>query len=68
MERAFGPVYAKSLASDLVIGALGSQTAQQALSHGVPPRQVWDALCQVMEVPEATRWAYMEPAKRRPTH
>ena len=65
MDQAFGLVYAKSLAADLVIGALGSRTADEALAAGVPPRQVWDAVCGAMELPEATRWAYREPAKKR---
>jgi len=65
MDHAFGAVYAKSLAADLVIGALGSRTAAEALAAGVPPRQVWDAICGVMELPEATRWAYREEAKKR---
>ena len=69
MELAFGPVYAKSLASDLVLGALASQTAVQALQAGVPPRQVWEALCDAMELDEQTRWNYRaqaQPARAKP--
>ncbi|MCL2803389.1 MAG: DUF3046 domain-containing protein [Micrococcales bacterium] len=67
MDRAFGATYAKSLASDLVIGALGGRTAEEALAGGTPPRQVWDALCDAMEVGDDLRWAYRAPVppKRR---
>jgi len=67
MDRAFGPDYAKSLASDLVIGALGSRSAQQALDDGVPPRQVWEAVCDTMELDGKTRWSHLEPVKYRRT-
>jgi hypothetical protein len=63
MDHAFGPAYAKSLASDLVIGALGSRSAAEALDAGVDPRQVWDALCDAMEVDESVRWHYRAPRK-----
>jgi hypothetical protein len=66
MDHAFGSAYAKSLALDLVVGALGSRTAAQALEAGVEPRQVWHALCDAMEVDEAKRWHYRdEPPKKR---
>ncbi|MDR2378160.1 MAG: DUF3046 domain-containing protein [Bifidobacteriaceae bacterium] len=66
MDHAFGPAYAKSLASDLVIGALGSRTAAQALAEGHAPREVWDALCDAMEVDDAVRWRRRDarPPKR----
>jgi hypothetical protein len=68
MEQAFGAGYAKSLAADLVVGALGSRTADEALAAGVSPRQVWDALCDAMEVDDAVRWRYRDAPKpkRRP--
>jgi hypothetical protein len=63
MDAVFGAAYAKSLAADLVVGALGSRTAAAALESGVQPRQVWDALCDAMEVSDAERWVYREEAK-----
>jgi hypothetical protein len=66
MEHAFGPVLAKSLAQDLVIGSLGSITAAQALEVGVEPRRVWDAVCNLMDLDEDTRWYYLDSKKRRP--
>jgi hypothetical protein len=64
MGGVFGPVYAKSLASDLVMGALGGHTAVEALDAGVPPRDVWEALCTAMDVPEAQRWAHRLPQRK----
>jgi hypothetical protein len=60
MDHAFGPVYARSLASDLVIGALGSRTAAEALAAGTAPRRVWEALCDAMEVDDSLRWRHRE--------
>ena len=55
MEDEFGPTYAVSLARDLALDALGGRTAQEALDAGLPPRDVWLALCDAQEVPEARR-------------
>jgi hypothetical protein len=66
MDHAFGPAYAKSLASDLVVGALGSRTAAEALEAGTEPQAVWQALCDALDLDDATRWHYRaEPKKRR---
>jgi len=55
MNDEFGAGYAGSLARDHVIGALGNRTALQALDDGEPPRAVWLALCDDMDVPESHR-------------
>ena len=55
MEDEFGPTYAVSLARDLALDALGGRTAQEALDAGLPPRDVWLALCDAQDVPEARR-------------
>ncbi|MGW5241300.1 DUF3046 domain-containing protein [Monashia sp. NPDC004114] len=55
MDDEFGPAYAGSLARDHVIGALDNRTVVQALADGVPPRQVWEALCDDMDVPPERR-------------
>jgi hypothetical protein len=67
MDHVFGRAYARSLAADLVIGPLGSRTADEALAAGVPPRAVWDALCDAMDVAEDARWRRrdMPPRGRR---
>ncbi|MDR2254304.1 MAG: DUF3046 domain-containing protein [Bifidobacteriaceae bacterium] len=65
MDSAFGAAYSRSLAADLVIGALGSRTAADALAAGVAPRLVWDAVCDAMELDDSVRWRHREPPKRR---
>ena len=40
-----------SLLSDLVLAAVGDRTAVQALRAGVPPREIWIALCVETDVP-----------------
>ncbi len=61
-EQAFGRAYAASVLSDQVLGALGDRTARQALADGVPPREVWDALCEALDVPQDRRW--LDPRRR----
>ena len=46
---------AASLVTDLVLTALGDRTAAQAIADGVPPRDVWLALCAETDVPLARR-------------
>jgi hypothetical protein len=55
MADEFGEAYARVLANDLVLAAVGGVTAAQALSAGVPPRQVWLAICEAQDVPVARR-------------
>jgi Protein of unknown function (DUF3046) len=56
MDEEFGVGYARSVARDQVVAALGGRTAAEALAAHVPPRQVWLALCDAMDVPPAYRW------------
>ncbi|WP_424465273.1 DUF3046 domain-containing protein [Pseudoclavibacter helvolus] len=51
----FGEAYGRSLLRDLVLGALGDRTGQQALDEGLPPREIWLALCADTGVPESRR-------------
>lgn len=46
----FGP-QGSSLVSDLTLRDLGARTASEALAAGVPPKDVWLALCAEMDVP-----------------
>ena len=55
MDDEFGAGYSRVLSSSLVLAGVGSRTADQALSAGVPPRQVWLALCDVQDVPPERR-------------
>ncbi len=46
---------APSLIVDLALPGVGGRTAAEALTAGVPPREVWLALCVEADVPEARR-------------
>ncbi len=56
MEDEFGAGYARSVARDQVLAALGGRTAEQALAAHTAPREVWFALCDAMDVPQERRW------------
>jgi hypothetical protein len=55
MNDEFGEAYAGTLARAHVLHALGDRTALEALEAGEPPRTVWIALCEDMDVPESRR-------------
>jgi hypothetical protein len=65
MDAAFGPARARALADDLVLSALGGRTPNGALAAGVPPRAVWDAVCDAMDLDDDARWRHR--AKPGPT-
>ena len=65
MDGEFGRGYSRTLAHDLVIDGLGDRTAEQALAAGETPRQVWEAVCDAMQVPLERRWGAPEPRRRR---
>jgi hypothetical protein len=46
---------ASALLNDLVLPGIG-RTAQNALDAGVPPRDIWLALCAETDVPVARRY------------
>ncbi|MER7798127.1 DUF3046 domain-containing protein [Microbacterium sp. NPDC096154] len=46
---------AASLLNDLVLPGVG-RTASDALDAGVPPRDIWLALCEETDVPVARRY------------
>ncbi len=55
VDDEFGELQGRSLLRDLVIDALGHQSALEALEAGVTPKKVWFELCAAMQVPE-NRW------------
>lgn len=65
VELEFG-ARASSLTTDLVLDALGSRTATEALEAGLPPREIWLALCAETDVPAERRYGAgrLEPRKR----
>jgi hypothetical protein len=64
LDDEFGPAYARTVARDVVVDALGGRTSEQALAAGVRPQEVWRALCDAMEVPAERRWG-RDPKQRR---
>ena len=52
--------------SDLVLSAVGDRTAADAIDAGVPPRDVWLALCAETDVPIERRYGVgrLEPRRR----
>jgi len=61
VDAEFGPGYGSVVVNDLVLGELGGRTARDALADGVPPRDVWLALCAATDVPEARRHGVGRP-------
>lgn len=55
MDQVLGQSYARSWAGLTVIGELEGRTAKEALDDGVPPKQVWAAVCRQLELPETLR-------------
>ena len=55
MDEEFGSASAASLARSHVLREVGSRTALEALEAGVPPREVWAALCEDLDVPPERR-------------
>ncbi len=45
LERAFGPGYAASIATDQVLSQLNGRTIEQALAQGEATVVVWRAVC-----------------------
>ncbi len=61
----FGLQYGRTLTSDLVLGELGGRTADQAIDAGIPPREVWLALCRETGVPQSHWYGAGKPAPKR---
>ena len=54
-DDVFGSTYARTLARELHLTSLNSLTPFGALEAGVPPRDVWHAWCDEMQVPTQQR-------------
>ncbi len=55
VHEVFGETYASTLCREMALTRLDSLTADEALARGVAPRDVWHALCDQMDVPDAQR-------------
>lgn len=55
MDAVFGPEYARSWAHDFSLASLGDRTVMQAIDGGIDTREIWDAVCGVVDVPSLLR-------------
>jgi hypothetical protein len=55
MADEFGPGRAQVLARDHVLSALGGRTVDQALTAGIPAKEVWREVCAAFDVPPERR-------------
>lgn len=55
LGEALGSAYAPVWASSHVLGTLGGRTVLEALDAGVPPKEVWREVWQVLELPASRR-------------
>ncbi|ROQ38178.1 DUF3046 family protein [Frondihabitans sp. PhB188] len=60
----FGEGYGRVVTRDVVLAALGSVSADEAIGRGDDPRDVWLALCEVENVPESRRYGVGLPKPR----
>lgn len=65
VDDEFG-VRAQTLLSDLVLDAVGSRTALEALAAGEAPRAIWLALCEETDVPPQRRYGAGRLDPRKP--
>jgi hypothetical protein len=56
---------ASTVISDLVLSDVGDRTAVEALAAGIPPREVWLALCAETDVPAERRYGVGRREPRR---
>ncbi|ANF31093.1 signal transduction histidine kinase [Leifsonia xyli] len=61
----FGSSYGQTLLTDLVLAELGGRTANEAIAAGLPPREVWIALCKETGVPSSRWYGAGKPAPKR---
>ena len=66
VDHEFGASYGRVVTRDLVLGDVGSVTAEEALARGLDPREVWLALCAAMDVPAERPYGGGLRARRRP--
>ena len=53
-DAVFGPAYSRTLAREMHLTATGD-TPVRSLEAGVPPRDVWHAWCDEMQIPVGER-------------
>lgn len=63
MKDEFGASYSQVILTDLVLGAFGDKTGQQALAAGEDPRDVWFEICKANDVPKERWHGKLKPVK-----
>jgi hypothetical protein len=66
MSDEFGFDYSSVIRRDLVLGDLGDQTADHAISAGADPKEVWLAVCKAEGVPKE-RWHGLNKHSKKDT-
>jgi hypothetical protein len=55
MMDEFGPLRAETLSKDHQFSGLGGRTVEQALTAGVPTKEIWRTVCAEFDVPPERR-------------
>ncbi|GAA1947825.1 DUF3046 domain-containing protein [Amycolatopsis minnesotensis] len=55
MAEEFGPGRAETLSRDYVMSGLGGRTVEQALTAGLPAKEIWREVCTTFDVPPERR-------------
>lgn len=55
MHHQLGATYAESFARDFVIAELGGRTVHEALAAGTDTKEIWRAVCTVLQLPPTAR-------------
>ena len=55
LDHALGTAYSRSWAQQFVMADLGGRTAAEALDAGIPPRDVWAAVWDALDLPASER-------------
>jgi hypothetical protein len=55
MEHALGAAYARTWAQQQVISDLGHRTVTEALDDGEPPKRVWRAVWERLDLPPSEK-------------
>lgn len=66
VDEVFGSGHGRALVRELVLPTLDNRTAEQAMDAGIEPRDIWHALCDELEVPDARRWGTDEHRQAPP--
>ena len=65
MGDEFGDAYGRVLVHDLALSPLGGLTAEQAISAGIPTREIWLAICDAQDVPANRRYGVGQREPRK---